>query len=145
MLTCIVADAICNHLKENDVLPEEQKGCRRNSRGTKDQLLIDKAVMKNYRRRKVELSMVCIDCRKAYDMVPHSWIKKSMEMCGVAYNISHFLFTSMESWQMILMAGNEELARVNIQKGIFQEDTVSLLLFIIGVILLSYTLRKVNA
>ena len=68
-----------------------------------------------------------------------------MEMCGVAYNISHFLSKSMESWQMILMVGNEELARVNIQKGIFQEDTVSPSLFIIGVILLSYTLRKVNA
>ena len=53
-------------------------------------------------------------------MVPHSWIKKSMEMCGVADNISHILSKSMESGQTILMAGNEELARVNIQRGIFQ-------------------------
>ena len=68
----------------------------------KDQLLIDKAIMGNFRRRKVGLSMVWIDYQKAYDMVPHSWIKKSMGMCGVADNISHFLSKSMESWQPIL-------------------------------------------
>ena len=56
LLTGIVADEIYNHLEGNDLLPEEQKGCRRNSKGTKDQLLIDKAVMENCRRRKVRLA-----------------------------------------------------------------------------------------
>ena len=78
-------------------------------------------------------------------MVPLSWIKKSMEMCGVADNIFHLLSKSMESWQTILMSGNEELARVRIQRGIFQRDTLSLLLFVIGLIPLSHILQKVNA
>ena len=112
LLTDIVADEIYNHLEENDLLVEEQKGCRRNSRGTKYHLLTDKAVMKHCRRRKVGL-------RKAYDMVPHSWIKKSMEMCGVADKISHLLSKSMESWQTILLTGNEEIAKINIQRGTF--------------------------
>ena len=51
----------------------------------------------------------------------------------------------MESWQTILLSGNEELARVNIQKEIFQGDTLSPLLIVIGLIPLSHTLRKVNA
>ena len=144
LITGIVADGIYNHLEENDLLPEEQKGCRRNSRSTKDQLLIDKAVMKNSRKRKVGLSTVWIDYWKAYNMVPHSWIKKSMEMSGVADNISLFLSKSMESLQTILMSGNEEIARVNIQRGIFQGDTLSPLLFVIGLIPLSHILRKVN-
>ena len=67
-LTSIVAD-------------EKQKGCLRNTRGTKDQLLIDKAVMKKCSRRRVRLSMVWIDYWNAYDM-PYSWIKKPMEVCG---------------------------------------------------------------
>ena len=75
-ITGIVADEIYNHLEKNDLLPEEQKGCRRNRRGTKYQLLIDRAAMKNCKRRKVGLSMVLIDYRKAYDTVPDSWIKK---------------------------------------------------------------------
>ena len=98
--------------------------------------------MKNCRRRRIGLSMVWIDYRKAYDMVPYSCIKKSLEIYGVADNISHFLSKSMESWQTILMSGNEELARVYIQRGIFQGDPVSPLLFVIG---LSHILRKVNA
>ena len=75
-ITGIAADEIYNHLEKNDLLPEEQKCCRRNSRGTKYQLLIDRAAMKNCKRRKVGLSMVLIDYRKAYDTVPDSWIKK---------------------------------------------------------------------
>ena len=44
---------------------------------------------------------------------------------------------------MILMSGNEELVRVNIQRWIFQGDTP--ILFIIGLIPLTHILRKVNA
>ena len=58
--------------------------------------------------------------------------------------ISHLLYKGMESLQTILMSGNEELVRVNIQRGIFQGDTLSPL-FVIGLIPLSHTLRKVNA
>ena len=43
------------------------------------------------------------------------------------------------------MSENEELARVNIQREIFQGDAQSPLLFVIGLIPLSHTLRKVNA
>ena len=43
------------------------------------------------------------------------------------------------------MSRNEELARVNIQRGIFQGDILSPLLFVIGLIPLSHILRKVNA
>ena len=65
-----------------------------------------------------------------------------MEMCsGVSDNISHVLSKSMEIWQTILMAGNEELARVNIQTGIFQRDTLYPFLFVIGLIPLSHTLK----
>ena len=38
LLTGIVADQIYNHLEENNLLPEEQRGCCRNTRSTKDQL-----------------------------------------------------------------------------------------------------------
>ena len=45
LLTGIFAEQIYDHLKDNDLLPDEQKGCRKRTRGTKDQLLIDKAIM----------------------------------------------------------------------------------------------------
>ena len=101
--------------------------------------------MKNCRGREVGLSMVWIDYWKAYDMVPHLWTKTSMEKCGVADNISNFLSKSMKSWQTIFKSGNEELARVNVQRGILQGDIRSPLLFVIGLIPLSHILQKVNA
>ena len=72
LLTAIISDKLYLHLETQDLLPEEQKGCRKGSRGTKDQLLIDKAVIRNCKRRKSNLNMAWIDFRKAYDMVPHS-------------------------------------------------------------------------
>ena len=41
------------------------------SRGTKDQLSIDKTVLKDCRNRKTNLAMAWIDYKKAYDMVSH--------------------------------------------------------------------------
>ena len=54
-----------------------------------------------------------------------------MEIRGVSDNISHLLPKSMENWQTILKSGNEELAKVNIQRGNFQGDTQSPLLSVI--------------
>ena len=39
LMTGIIAESIYGFLEGNMVLPNEQKGCRRKSRGTKDQLL----------------------------------------------------------------------------------------------------------
>ena len=66
-----------------------------------------------------------------------------MEMCRVLDNISHLMSKSIENWQTISMSGNEEI--LNIQRGIFQGDTLSPLMFVIGLIHLSHSLRKVNA
>ena len=67
-----------------------------------------------------------------------------MEICGVADNISHLLSKSMEKLQTMLMSGNEEVARVNIHRGIFQGYTISPLVFAIDLISISHSLRKVN-
>ena len=61
LLTDIVADRIYQHLGDNYLLLQEQKGCCRKNTGNKNHLLICEAVMKNCRRKKVGLSMVWID------------------------------------------------------------------------------------
>jgi len=53
----IIAEHIYGHLDRNGLLPDEQKECRRKTRGTKDQLIIDKMVLKNCRRRCMNLNM----------------------------------------------------------------------------------------
>ena len=54
------------------------------SRGTKVQLLIDKMMLCDCRKRHKSLGMAWIDYKKAHDMVPHSWILESLEIVQVS-------------------------------------------------------------
>ena len=42
LMTGILAEKMYSHLERENVLPSEQKGCHKGSRGTKDQLLMQK-------------------------------------------------------------------------------------------------------
>ena len=101
--------------REN-VLPSEPKGCRKGSCGTKDQLLIDKTVLRDYKRRHTNLAMSWIDYKKAYDMVPHRWISECLEMFDIVNNVQDFLNNSMESWKLELNASLEKLGEVDIRR-----------------------------
>ena len=142
LLTGIFAEKIYDHLQTNSLLPDEQKGCRKQSRGTKDQLLIDREVLREARRKGRKLSMAWIDYRKAYDKVPHSWILETLGLIKVAPNIEDLLKRSMGDWRTVLTAGGEELGEVRIRRGIFQGDTLSPLLFVVAMIPLTLLLRK---
>ena len=50
-LTGVIADQIYAHLDQEKLLPEEQKGCRKGSRGTNELLYIDRAVKKETKSR----------------------------------------------------------------------------------------------
>ena len=69
-------------------------------------------------------------------MVPHLWLKKAAELVWLPENIKIILFTSLERWTTILTANKKALWEVNITQGIFQEDTLFPLLFVILLIIL---------
>ena len=142
LLTGIVADDIYAHLDDQNLLPNEQKGCKKMSRGCKEQLLIDKLILKNCKRRKTDLQMCFIDYKKAYDKIPHSWIIESMKICGVAPNIISLFQVSLTQSKVELKMGQSSLGNVIIKRGIFQGDSVSPLQFVMGLIPLSILLRK---
>ena len=133
------------HLDEEKLLPYEQKGCRRQKQGTKDQLLINKMVIRNCRRRLTNLAMRWIDYKKAYDMIPHSWLLKCLKMFGIASNIAALMEKTMEKWNVDLVGGNEKLGNVSIRRDIFQGDSLSPLLFVLALTPLTIILRKMKA
>ena len=51
----------------------------------------------------------------------------------------------MQTWRVKLTAGGQILAEVKIQRGIFQGDSLSLLLFVIAMMPLNHILRKCTA
>ena len=53
------------------LFPEEQNRYPNKTSGTGAQLLIDQHIFQGSKMSRKNLSMVWIDCRKAYDMIPH--------------------------------------------------------------------------
>ena len=76
-------------------------------------------VLKNYRRRHTNFAMAYVDYKATYDMVPHSWILKSLQLIGAADNIMNTLEKSMTKWKVKLNAGDKVLGDVNVKRGIF--------------------------
>ena len=120
LLTGIIAEDMYHFLDSEIGLPEEQKGCRKNSRGTNDLLFIDKMILREVKMRQKNLSMAWIDYKKTYDMVPHSWILECLEMLGVDEKIRKLLEESMKTWRVDLTCGTESLREIKIKSGIFQ-------------------------
>ena len=114
------------------LLPEEQKGSRRKSKGTDELLFIDKMVFWEMGMRKKNLAAACIDYKKGYDRVPHSWISERCGMVKVSEQIKHFLSECMK----------ESLARIDVKQRIFQNDSLSPLVFVFCLFLLTVMLRK---
>ena len=59
-------------LKKENILPGEQVDYQRNSRGTKDHLLLDEAVLRDHKKRTTNPAMAWRDYQKVYDMISHS-------------------------------------------------------------------------
>ena len=137
--TGVIAEEKYNYFAGGKILPGEQQRCKRGSRGTKDQLLIDKTVLKDCKKRYTNLSMVWIDYRKAYDLVPHSWVNQCMEMFGAVENLK-----SMQKWKLLLTTNGEDLGEGHVERGILQGDSLSPLLFVSSMVQLSFILKKVN-
>ena len=109
LLTGVIADQIYAYLDQEKLLPEEQKGCRKSSRGTNDLLYTDRAVIKEVKSRNKNLAIAWIDCKNGYDIVPHLWIIECLDLFRVAENINSLLVNSMEKWKLMLWSGIPEL------------------------------------
>ena len=86
---------------------------------------MDKAVLKDCKRRSTNLAMAWIDYRKAYDMIPHSWISECIEVFREAENTKKFVENSMNNWKLELASKGVYLLNLEIRRGIFRGDSLS--------------------
>ena len=141
VMTAMISDSMYKHLEVNKIMPWEQNGCAKRSRGTKDQLLIDKNIIRDCRTHKKNLVMGWIDYRKEYDMVPHSWIEEVMRVMEIADNIKKFMLDSMQRWKIRLEYEGKQLGEVRIKREIFQRDSLSPLMFVMAMIPMTCVLK----
>ena len=138
VLTSILTERSYTHITKNNILPEEQRGCIKNSYGCKDQLLINMMIIEDCKKKKKNLSMSWIDYRKAYDSVPHSWILKTLQMYRFNEKLIKFMETSMSNWKTTIKLcyndGCITTDQIKIKRGIFQGDSFSPLLFCLALV-----------
>ena len=120
LLAGIIPEHLHRFLEEEKILPEEKNGYNRNSKGTEDQLLLDKAVLRDCKRRSTNLVMAWTYCRKSYEMIPQTWISECREVFGVAENTKNFLINSMNKWKLGLTSNGLYLGNVEIRGGTVQ-------------------------
>jgi len=148
ILTAALTNRIYDHLQTNKILPDEQKGCCRKSRGCKDQLLISKMVLSLTKKHLRNLSIAWIDYRKAFDSIPHTWIATVMEIYGICPTITQFIEASMKEWKtemwLYYSGGHIKTGNITIKRGIFQGDSLSPLLFCLALIPLTNMLNRQN-
>ena len=145
ILTSIITERTYNFLENEDMLPTEQKGCKRGSYGCKDQLLVNKMIIEDCKKRLRKLSEGWVDYRKAFDSVPHSWILECMRIFKLSPTLIKFFENSMSKWQTIMSLQTEKstitTSPIKIRSGIFQGDSFSPLIFCLALAPLSLMLN----
>ena len=80
--------------------------------------------------------MMWIDYAKAYDSVPHSWILEVLKLYKIDSVTRNFIATTMKHWMMDISLATEDgvinLDSIAIERGIFQGDSFSPLIFCIA-------------
>ena len=128
ILTAQIRKEIYNSLTSHGLFSEEQKGYRKGSRRTAELLYIDQHILSESKTRRKNLAMAWVDYKKAYDMVPPSWIIKCLKMYKISYEVINFIEKTMTTWRVELTAGGKSLVETKIVWSIFLGDALSPLL-----------------
>ena len=73
------------------IFPEEQKGWRKRTRATEEQLYIDQHILNVSKTRRKNLAMTWVNSKKAYDIIPQSWILHVLKMYKIPDQIAQFI------------------------------------------------------
>ena len=146
--TACIAEKIYKHLDVNKLLAEEQKECIKNSQGCKEQPIIDLVVLEQAHKDNHNLYIEYIDYHKAFDSVPHSWLRHVLQIYKIDSLIINSLQQLMKKWKTTLKvnAKNNQIMSdpIRIQRGIYQRNSLSPLWFCLALNPLSHLLNRTN-
>ncbi|XP_045466648.1 uncharacterized protein LOC123675343 [Harmonia axyridis] len=146
IITGIITRYLSKHIRDHNLMTEEQGGCRGGTKGCKELLIIDHIITKQARKKLRNISVAWVDYRKAFDSIPHTWLLKVLEMHGVAGHVIELLRNLMKTWRTSLnvnVGGSvTESPIIKIRRGIFQGDTLSPIWFCLALNPLSIILKN---
>ena len=108
ILTEQVREEIYFSLTSHGLFPEEPKGCHKGSRSTGELLYINQHILNDIKTRQKNLAIAWIDFKKAYEMVPQSWIINCLKMYKISDEVINIIEKILKTWQVELTAGGGE-------------------------------------
>ena len=134
-----------DYVYKNNITPEQAAGKKR-IWGTVEQLLINKIILKEVRSMPRNLVTVWLDYRKAFYSVPHSWLLHALKLGKLQNRLLTAIKNLTESWYTKLNLngkGDSIVSNViKIVRGIYQGDSLSVILFVLALNPLSHLLRS---
>ena len=94
-----------------------RKGAGEWAVGKKTNFLSTKFILEDSKHNHRNLVMAWVDYKKAFDMVPHSWIIESLKLAQVAPNVIDFVERSMRSWNAKLTPCGQTLGTVKLEEA----------------------------
>ena len=126
----------------------EQRGTKKGIAGVRENLIIDRAVCQDATYYKRNLSMAWVDYRKAFDCTSHDLILTLLNQMKVDRSVVGLLAGLIRVWRTRVVVRNgkkEEMSElITYQRGVFQGDSLSPLLFCLSMLPLSLLLRRSN-
>ena len=147
LYTGALAAVLTQHAIGNQLLPPEQKALRKGRRGCLDALVIDGAVTQEAKLHRRDLSVAWIDYKKAFDMTPHVWLTRMLKSIRPPTAVRKAIIALIPHWKTTLTiatVGGTASFQVAFERGLFQGDALSPILFCLSIAPLSHGLRKMR-
>uniref|UniRef100_A0A914NTP9 Reverse transcriptase domain-containing protein n=1 Tax=Meloidogyne incognita TaxID=6306 RepID=A0A914NTP9_MELIC len=129
------------------IWPAEQLACKKGVWGCTEAHVLDATVMRDATNQKgSELSMAWIDFSKAFDSIPHKYLRWVLNSIGLHPSVCHLLKRLMDKWSIYYeqrtSRGMERSKALKVQNGVLQGDSLSPILFCICIAPISHWLNN---
>lgn len=141
----LVTATIDQAILTNTQMPVNQRAARRGVWAAQECLLIDKAFLNEAKKNRLGMHSGFIDIEKAFDQSAHNLLKEMVECLDIHPLLKRTLYTVMGMWRTrFQIAGKERIETdpIQLKKGIFQGDKLSVTLFLLAISPVSTHLNK---
>ena len=116
--------------------------------GCIEQLRLNKSILNEVKQEKRNIITISLDYQKASDSIPHDWMIQSLRLVKIPEKLVTATEALTKQWTTIVQLHGDQSSItsdvINFSNGIFQSDSISVLLFILSLNPLSYMLGKLK-
>jgi hypothetical protein len=148
LITGYISQELSEHLSRYQIIPWNQRALRKGAQGCLDASVLDRALTIAAERGKETLSTAWVDYSKAFDSVPHGYLRFVLRAAKVPAYIRHAIAGLMRKWrvhyEVRTSAGLTKSRTLRVRNGVLQGDTLSPMAFCLAIAPVSHMLNKLS-